>query len=162
MGKHQPALLGGLFIGVLSSLPFLNFANCCCLWVIVGGVLVVYLQQQAKPTPVETGDAVIGGLLAGLVGAVIFSLVLIAVKGIGGELAQENIRAALEQNSEIPPEMRESVLRWVGGANFGILIMLITLPVWAVFGMLGSLLGLAFFRKKLPPQVPPQVPTPSV
>ena len=53
MQKHQPALLGGLFIGVLSVLPIVSAANCCCLWVIVGGVLVVYLQQQKKPTPVE-------------------------------------------------------------------------------------------------------------
>ena len=28
----------------------------------------------------------------------------------------------------------------------------INLPLYAVFAMLGSLLGLAFFRKKLPPQ----------
>ena len=46
----------------------MNLANCCCLWVIAGGVLVTYLQQQAKPTPVETGDAVVGGLIAGLIG----------------------------------------------------------------------------------------------
>ena len=29
---------------------------------------------------------------------------------------------------------------------------LIIVPVYAVFAMLGALLGLAFFRKKLPPQ----------
>ena len=68
MGKHQPALLGGVFIGVLSALPYINAANCCCLWVIAGGVLVVYLQQQASPTPVATNDAVIGGLIAGAIG----------------------------------------------------------------------------------------------
>ena len=40
MTRYQPALLGGLFIGVLSALPVVNTANlCCCLWVIVGGVL---------------------------------------------------------------------------------------------------------------------------
>jgi hypothetical protein len=58
MGKHQPALLGGLFIGVISSLPIvsaLNFA--AVLWVVLGGLLVVYLQQQRTPEPVETADA---------------------------------------------------------------------------------------------------------
>ena len=92
MGKHQPALLGGLFIGVLSSLPLINVANCCCLWVISGGVLVTYLQQQAKPTPVETGDAVIGGLLAGLIGAVIFCVAMVLMNGLGGAVLQENMR----------------------------------------------------------------------
>ena len=36
--KLQPALYGGLFIGVLSALPLINIGNCCCLWVIGGGV----------------------------------------------------------------------------------------------------------------------------
>ena len=75
MGKHQPALLGGLFIGVLSSLPVISIANCCCLWVLAGGVLVVYLQQQNTPVPVITGDAAIGGLIAGAVGGLIVCIV---------------------------------------------------------------------------------------
>ena len=37
--KMLPALLGGLFIGVLSSLPYIKGGNvCCCLWVVSGGV----------------------------------------------------------------------------------------------------------------------------
>ena len=35
--KFQPALYGGLFIGVLSALPIINIGNCCCLWVTAGG-----------------------------------------------------------------------------------------------------------------------------
>ena len=34
----QPALYGGLFIGVLSALPVVNIGNCCCLWFAGGGV----------------------------------------------------------------------------------------------------------------------------
>jgi len=157
MGKHQPALLGGLFIGVLSSLPIVNVANCCCLWVIGGGVLVTYLQQQAKPTPVETGDAVIGGLIAGLIGAVIFCLALMAMQGLSGAVMQEKLRAALDQNSQVPPEMRENLMRWFSGPNIGIIIAAVTVPIYAVVAMLGALLGLAFFRKKLPPAAPPMV-----
>jgi hypothetical protein len=156
MQKHQPALLGGLFIGVMSSLPLVNIANCCCLWVICGGVLVVYLQQQKKPTPVETGDAVIGGLIAGAIGAAIASLGVVLMTGLGGAMAADNVRQALDQNSQIPPEMREKIMKWVSGPNLGILIMCLSLPVYAVFAMLGSLLGLAFFRKKVPPT--PQAP----
>ena len=157
MGKHQPAMLGGLFIGVLSSLPLINVANCCCLWVISGGVLVTYLQQQAKPTPVETGDAVIGGLLAGLIGAVIFCIAMVAMQGLGGAVMQENMRKALDQNSQVPPEMRENIMRWMSGPNIGLIIAAVTLPIYAVVAMLGSLLGLAFFRKKMPPPAPPAV-----
>jgi hypothetical protein len=39
--KLQPAVLGGLLIGVRSALPFVSM--CCCLWVIAGDVLTTCL-----------------------------------------------------------------------------------------------------------------------
>ena len=157
MGKHQPAILGGLFIGVLSSLPVVNAANCCCLWVIAGGVLVTYLQQQAKPVPVETGDAAIGGLIAGLIGALIFCATTAIMTSLSGAIMQDSIRQSLEQNSQIPPETRDKIIQWFNGKNLAILFAVVTLPMFSVVSMLGSLLGLAFFRKKTPPAVPPAV-----
>ena len=45
----QPAVLGGVFIGVLSALPLISAGNCCCcLWVIGGGVVAAYLLQQSQ------------------------------------------------------------------------------------------------------------------
>ena len=66
--KLQPALFGGLFIGVLSALPIINIGNCCCLWVIGGGVLATYLMQQNHPYPISAADGALVGLLAGLIG----------------------------------------------------------------------------------------------
>ena len=64
--KLQPALLAGVAIGVLSSLPVVNLANvCCCAWVIFGGGLAAYLMQQNHPAPIEAGDGALVGLLAG-------------------------------------------------------------------------------------------------
>jgi len=151
MSRHQPALLGGLFIGVLSALPVVSSANCCCLWVIAGGVLVVYLQQQNTPLPVETADAVLGGLIAGLIGAVIACLGQYILYAITGTFWQDMMRQQLEQNSEIPPEFRDMMIRIFTGRSLWLLILAFTLPLYAVFAMLGALLGLAFFRKKLPP-----------
>ena len=37
--RLQPALLGGVVIGVLSALPVINVANCCCAWILFGGAL---------------------------------------------------------------------------------------------------------------------------
>ena len=55
MSRYQPALLGGLFIGVLSSLPVVSTANiCCCLWVIVGGGADELPAAAGAPAPVET------------------------------------------------------------------------------------------------------------
>ena len=153
MGKHQPALLGGLFIGVLSSLPYVQM--CCCLWIICGGVLVVYLQQERTPMPVQTGDAVLGGLLAGVIGAVIASLAFMALAELTGDSLQQTVHEALQGNNDMPPQMREMIERFMKPGTLGLMSLLFNIPVYAVFGMLGSLLGLAFFRKKTPPQAPP-------
>jgi len=154
MKRHQPALLGGLLIGVLSSLPVVKIANCCCLWVIAGGLLTVYLQQQAQAEPVETGDAVVGGLIAGVVGGLIAVLIgyfefvaLGSVFNIG-----DQVRQALDQNPQMPVDIRDMIVNLVSGKGV-VLLALVQLPVYAVFGMLGALLGTALFRKKQPPVV---------
>jgi hypothetical protein len=157
MKRHQPALLGGLFIGVLSALPLLNFANCCCLWVLTGGMLTVYLQQQASATPVESSDAIVGGLIAGAIGGLLQVLISMAFVGMTGAMMQDQIRAALDQNPGLSPEMRDNILRFVQGRNLMLISAFVTVPLYAVFGMLGGLLGLAFFRKKTPP-TPPAAP----
>ena len=45
-------------------------------------------------------------------------------------------------------------------ANSGMFVLIvaaITLPMYAVFSMLGALLGLAFFQKKIPPTARPDL-----
>ena len=55
--KLQPAILGGVLIGVLSALPIVSAGNlCCCLWVVLGGVVAAYLLQQNQSTPLNVGD----------------------------------------------------------------------------------------------------------
>lgn len=160
MARHQPALFGGLLIGVLSSLPIIKAGNiCCCLWVICGGLLTVYLQQQRQPEPIETGEAVVGGLLAGVIGAVIvglFTYVSMLVLGPVIQSSFDTIQQQFESNPDMPPAARDfalSMIRMMTGGGAAILIGLITIPVYAVFSMLGALLGTALFRKKQPPVV---------
>ena len=150
MGKHQPALLGGVFIGILSALPVGNIANCCCLWVICGGLLTMYLQQQRTAEPVETGDAAIGGLLAGLIGALIYSALSAVMFTITGPQAQEALQQVLE-NPDVPEEVRGMLTRLMSGQGLALVTLAISVPLYAVFSMLGALLGLALFRKKVPP-----------
>lgn len=157
MGRHQPALFGGLLIGVLSSLPIIKAGNiCCCLWVICGGLLTVYLQQQRQSEPIETGEAVIGGLLAGVIGAIIvgiFTYITLLVFGPVIQSGMDSVRQQFESNPDMPPAARDfalSVIRMMTGGGAAVLVMLITIPVYAVFSMLGALLGTALFRKKPP------------
>jgi hypothetical protein len=150
MGRYQHVLLGGTFIGILSVLPVVNLANCCCLWVILGGALTVYLQQQNRDTPVETGEAAVAGLLAGLLGAAIHVAVMAVMFGVTGSIDSE-IQSALEDHPQVPPEVREFVLQVVSGRGIVLLLAAVSVPLYAIAGAVGALLGLAIFKKKIPP-----------
>jgi hypothetical protein len=153
--RYQPALLGGLFIGILSSLPFVNGLNvCCCLWVVIGGLLTTYLRQQQLPVPIESSDAALGGLIAGVVGALLTILATWALLNVTGPLWQDTLRQQIEANPDVPFQVRELVIRMMTGRGLALLQFGVTLPIYAVFSMLGAMLGLAFFRK-----APPAAPT---
>src|SRR4051812_36851955 len=98
--KLQPALYGGIFIGVLSALPLINFANCCCLWVIGGGVLATYLLQQNHPYPVNAADGALTGLLAGLIGGVIGVLLAIPLELAMGPVQQRMLQRLVLSNPD--------------------------------------------------------------
>jgi hypothetical protein len=151
MARYQPALLGGLFIGVLSALPVVNIANCCCLWVILGGMLTVYLDQQNTPTPIETSKAALGGLMAGAIGGVIYGISAVVSMYVMGAGQTEFMSQMLDGMRDAPPEATEFIQRLMNGPNLSILIFVVSVPLYAVFGMLGALLGTAFFRKKPAP-----------
>jgi hypothetical protein len=154
MARFQPALLGGLFIGVLSALPIIGMANCCCLWVICGGMLTTYLQQQATPAPVETSTAALSGLIAGAIGGVISSVAGILMFRLVGSDSQQALEQALSNIPNMPAETADWVRGVTQGPGLALISMLVTVPLYAVFGLLGALLGLAFFRKKITPGMP--------
>src|SRR4249920_2357266 len=111
--KYQPALLGGLFIGILSSLPLVGNLNvCCCLWVVVGGLLATYLRQQQIPGPIETSEAVLNGLIAGLIGALLCVIGDYVLLRVTGPLWQDQFRSQIEGNPDIPPQLRDLILRF--------------------------------------------------
>jgi len=164
MGRYQPAILGGLFIGVISGLPFISIINaCCCAGVIAGGVLVTYLLQQNSPVPVATSEAAIQGLLAGVIGGIVMTLITAALASvIAGPAMLDQIRDQIAGNSDLPPEMRDTMMRLLTGTNMMVLGVLVWVPMYAVFSMAGALLGLAFFRKKTPPPAAPPPMTPQM
>jgi hypothetical protein len=163
MSKLQPALLGGLAIGVLSALPVVNVVNlCCCAWVVFGGALAAYLMQQNHPAPINAGDGAIVGLMAGAIGAVVGSLIQIPIAMAMGPFQLEMMDRILQGAEDMPPELREWFETWrgsmAGGAALGIgfiFAMLFSLFFYSLFGMLGGLLGAVMFRKNAPPPPPP-------
>ena len=159
--KLQPTLLAGLFIGVLSALPVISVGNClCCLWVVAGGVLASYLLQQNQQVPIDAGDGAIVGLMAGLAGAVIATLLYIPIQMVMGPLTADMFKRIAASARDMPPELRGLIEQMAAG-EFSVIATLVSLVfnmiVFSVFGLLGGLLGQALFKSTVPP--PP--PTPS-
>ena len=84
----QPVLFGGLFMGVLGALPIISIGNCCCLWVIGGGMVTAYLMQHGRTEPIQLGEGAFGGFLTGIFGAVVQAVVSVPVRMVTAPLQQ--------------------------------------------------------------------------
>jgi hypothetical protein len=161
--KLQPALLGGVAIGILTALPFVNIVNfCCCAWVVFGGALSAYLMQQNHPAAIEAGDGAVVGLMAGAFGAVIGAIIGIPLAMMMGPFQMEMMEQVLESSRDLPPELRAVFENWRAGAMSGAAIgvafvfsTLLSIVVYSFFGLLGGLLGAVMFKKNIPPPPPP-------
>jgi hypothetical protein len=166
--KLQPALLGGLAMGVLSALPIISVANCCCLWILFGGGLASYLMQQNHPEPITAGDGAIAGLLAGVIGAVVWSALSIPIGMMMGPFQAAFFERMLENARDVPPEVR-AIIESMRGSGFALgvgavatffALAFIGVFIGAIFGAIGGMLGAVMFRKNVPPPPPPMMPPP--
>jgi len=156
--KLKPALIGGVFIGVLSVIPFVSAANlCCCLWAILGGMLATYLYVKNSPTPASAGDGAVLGVIAGAMGAVL-SFVLGVPIALAMGPTMRNLIVSLMQNVDArQAEMMRQQFEAQGNAIAPLIIQsLIGAALLFVFAILGGLLGVPIFekRKGVPPPPP--------
>jgi hypothetical protein len=161
--KLQPALLGGLFIGVLSALPVISIGNClCCMWVIGGGMLAAYLLQQNQITPIAASDGAVVGVLAGLAGAVVSLIISIPIGLLFGPIQADVMQRIVSSTGDMPPEVRAAIENMQQSGGFSIIGILggfvVMLFVGVIFGSLGGLLGALFFKKDAPPPPTPPIP----
>lgn len=160
----QAAALGGLFTGVLSALPFVNVANCCCLWVLGGGFLAAYLLQQDQPFRISVLDGLLVGLGAGLVGAVVATVLGIPIRAMMAPFQQQIMRMVIERG-DLPPEARsmlESMTDTPGALVLGTALQFaFSLVVNAIFAPVGGMLFALFSsRPPAPPATPAAPPMP--
>ncbi|HVF56397.1 MAG TPA: hypothetical protein VM934_09620 [Pyrinomonadaceae bacterium] len=147
--KTKAALIGGLVIGVMALVPFIN--SCCCLWAIGGGVLAVALYHRKSPTPLRPGDGALLGAIAGGVGALIHLVVSIPVALF---FQMDDIARAMEQlkgqGIQVP----------FNGIALVIVSLLMTTVGLVGFATLGGLLGVPLFEKRATNAPPPPPPPP--
>jgi hypothetical protein len=168
--KFQPALWAGIIIGVLSGVPFVNFVNClCCAWVLLGGVLAVMFYKNKltfDSPPLSSGDCIAVGALAGVIGAVVSTIISTILLFIIGDIASKYIMdfvIKIYDRLGIPQEVYDQLLSQMQMSAHPdpvniIVMFIISAAIFAIFGLLGGLIGYSIFKSKVPPA--PVVPPP--
>ena len=160
--KLKPALIGGVLLGLLSVIPFVNSLNvCCCLWAILGGMLASYLYVKNSPTPATPGDGAMIGALAGVIGAIISLILGIPISYAMGPTMRNLLLGIVENLDRQQAELMRRQLEASGDSIVPVIINALILAVLLfVFSVIGGLIGTAIFEKRKGGPVPPPPPTP--
>jgi hypothetical protein len=150
----RSAALGGVFIGVLSGLPFVSAGNCCCcMWMVSGGALAAYLEIQQKNRSLTAGEGAAIGALSGVIGAFVWIPIAVALAVLLGPLQRALFEEFARNARDMPPEAREVLENFGGGGTavgtvFGFIFQLFA---GTIFAAIGGVLSAAYFKKEVPP-----------
>jgi hypothetical protein len=167
--KLRPAIIGGIVMGLLSGLPYVNLGNvACCLWVVLGGALATYLYIKQSPTPVEMGEGALVGLLAGVFGMIVRLLVGVPVAIITGYPVEHFLIKFIErmnpqQADAYRQRIEEMMTRPFFEQFFAYVFSLGTLLIFivtVVFALVGGLVAVPLFEKRKVEAGPPPPPPP--
>ncbi len=153
--KLQPAIIGGVALGLLSAIPFINFFNiCCCAWAILGGALAAYLYIKKSPTPASIGDGALLGLIAGGIGAIVYVVIGLPLGLLtGNAFSNMAVRFAERANPEQADIFRaqieamqnqpigERLLTALPFTFIGVILLV-------AFATVGGLIGVAILEKR--------------
>jgi hypothetical protein len=143
-GYAKSVLIAGGIAGVLSATPLLNLLNIiCCLWILLGGAMAVYLVRSDTERKINYGDGAYIGLLTGFFAAFVSSSLFTIFLLLGLNVAKyipERI-PELEQFGDIFTATKV-------GLNAMLLWFIFSVIIGGVFGALGGIIGTALFAKK--------------
>jgi hypothetical protein len=146
---RKPALIGGLIVGFLSLIPFIQAFNICvCLWAWVGGAVAAKLLIANSPQPLTSSDGAKIGLFAGLIGAAIFFLIGTPIAVWQMDRTMEDLSALLTPSEE----SREILERIEQNPGIKFILLIFTSAIGGLlllgFTVLGGVLGVALFEKR--------------
>jgi hypothetical protein len=151
-GMLKPALIGGILLGVLSSLPVVKC--CCCAWVIGGGALAAYVYIRETKTRVTLGRGVLLGLLTGAFGSIINILFELPRLLISKVPLSEQFGKTIDQLPNLPAETKQMVSAMMareGMTGFLLALSFIFMFIgYCLLAMLGGAIGVALFEKRAP------------
>lgn len=154
--KMIPALYGGIIIGIISSVPFLNLINClCCAGIMGGAVISVFFYKQnftPDTQPFSKGDCLTVGIYAGIVGAFVGTVLdVVFLKAFGNVVGQFIMDYIQNMEIDIPEESMEAIRQAFQESTsiFSVILSLVSsLILNTIFGLLGGLIGYNIFKPK--------------
>jgi hypothetical protein len=144
------AVIAGVVMALLGSLPFINFCNCLlCIWVWGSSILAVFLYRRFdRVSPVlSVGQGAILGVVAGVIGAFLGFL----VEAVFSSASLAGAFDLLRSQPSLQPFV-DGYLQLVKGGGYPILARLINLVLYAGFGAVGGILATSLIWKA--PQTP--------
>lgn len=167
--KLRAALIGGVVLGLLSSLPYVSLGNvACCLWIIGGGALATYLYIKRSPTPVQIGEGALIGMLAGAIGTAVRIFIGVPVTILTGYPTERMMIGFMErldaQQGELYRQALDELMTRPFFEQFSGVVFsfqtLISLFVTLLFALIGGLVAVPLFEKRKAEVGPPPPPPP--
>jgi uncharacterized protein YqgC (DUF456 family) len=165
--KLRSAIIGGIVIGLLSGLPYVELVNAiCCLWIIMGGALAAYLYIKKSKTPVNIGEGALIGAISGAIGTAVELIVCLPVRILTG---YPDLHLLLNLVERADPQKAEEYRRRVDDVmslsfteqffravfSWGTLLGLL---ITVVFALVGGLIAIPLFEKRKTDAGPPPPP----
>ena len=150
----QPALTGGMFLGFLSSIPYISIGNIvCCMWVLLGGGMAAVMLTKQRPSGVTYGDGAFVGVLSGLFGAVVGTIVQMSFRAMAARMfdSQQQQLEQMFQQYGIQGAMRDWMLRLASGEISTVTVVFTffsNLIMYALFAMIGGILTVAILNRR--------------
>ena len=157
----QPAITGGMFLGLLSSIPFISAG--CCLWVLLGGGMAAVMLLRQRPSGITYGDGAFVGVLSGFFGAVVGTVVQMSFHVITARFFQSQQQQMEDLLRQIGAEgpIRDWTLRVFSGEISAVTVgftFFANLLMYSLFAMVGGIMAIAIINKRQGKQQPPITP----
>ncbi|MDD8019613.1 MAG: hypothetical protein PHU81_00275 [Acidobacteriota bacterium] len=143
-----PALIGGALMGAVSATPFLNCL--CCLWIVAGAAFSFYLMNRKTAFPLKSGDGLLVGALAGVIGSLVNALLGIPLSSVYLKINDMVLTSISRFMPEMPTAWKKLLQMNDQGADVTsmLLSLLLSSLFFAFFGALGGLVGYSLFKKE--------------
>lgn len=150
------AVLSGLISAVLSGIPILNLG--CCLWLLGGGSLAVWLYQRRIPGAVVTpGMGMRIGALSGVFGFVVTTVLWVVMFAKNSQkfrtIFAEQMEKSLAQNPD--PRTQDAARQFMdyvntpeGLATFFMVALVMMAVFYVIFSAAGGALGASMFARR--------------